>query len=438
VNFVFVCIKCDKIRQATNVISEASSALKDMPFMIFFPILPFVMALLCFGYWIVGAALIYTCDTITVETVAEVANEGLATATAVAAVAGVDVSGNTTNSTAGVIAFNSDQSIVAYMFWYHLFGWLWINQLIAAISMTAMSGAFSFWYFNNENRESKKGLGLALWRALKRVLRYHMGSMIFGACIVALVQFARAVMAYVDKQTKPWQDKNKLLKLAFKVVHVCMWCFEKVVKFITRNAYIMIAMQGKSFCSSAKNAFMNILRNLFLIGVTNIVSVVLITLGKLVIVIGCAALTFIFLDSGFFGYKPFNTVESELIAGQELIGSPLLPAALTGALAWVVASMFFYVYQMGIDTLLMCFIEEKKQVEKALEVGREVEYVGPASLVKFMSGGKGGLMARAHEDEARRKKEKGGGAEGGAEKQAFAADDGGGGGGGGMETGSAP
>merc|ERR1711981_294115 len=121
--------------------------------------------------------------------------------------------------------------------------------------------------------------------------------MAFGAFIVAVVQFMRIVLAYIDKQTKTWQEKNKLLKIAFKVVACCLWCFEKVVKFITRNAYIFIAINGKSFCKSAKNAFMTILKNLFLVGFVNLVSVVLILIGKLIITIGCAVLVYLYIES---------------------------------------------------------------------------------------------------------------------------------------------
>ncbi|GCC43816.1 hypothetical protein chiPu_0027719, partial [Chiloscyllium punctatum] len=41
----------------------------------------------------------------------------------------------------------------------------------------------------------------------------------------------------------------------------CFWCLEKFIKFLNRNAYIMIAVYGKNFCVSAKNAFKLLMRN---------------------------------------------------------------------------------------------------------------------------------------------------------------------------------
>jgi choline transporter-like protein 2/4/5 len=38
--------------------------------------------------------------------------------------------------------------------------------------------------------------------ALGRTLRYHTGSLAFGAAIIAIVQFIRAVLEYVDHKLK--------------------------------------------------------------------------------------------------------------------------------------------------------------------------------------------------------------------------------------------
>ena len=61
-----------------------------------------------------------------------------------------------------------------------------------------------------------------------RVLRRHIGSMAFGSLIVALVQLVRAIMAYIDSQTKELQANNVLAKVLMKVVQCLLWCFEQV------------------------------------------------------------------------------------------------------------------------------------------------------------------------------------------------------------------
>ena len=58
--FVLLCMKLKKIRQATTVIKEASNALADMPLLIVFPVVPFIICLLIFTYFMIGAAFIWT------------------------------------------------------------------------------------------------------------------------------------------------------------------------------------------------------------------------------------------------------------------------------------------------------------------------------------------------------------------------------------------
>ena len=53
-------MKQKQIRQATTVIQEASNALADMPLIIVFPIVPFIICLLIFTYFMIGAAFIWT------------------------------------------------------------------------------------------------------------------------------------------------------------------------------------------------------------------------------------------------------------------------------------------------------------------------------------------------------------------------------------------
>ena len=48
-------------------------------------------------------------------------------------------------------------------------------------------------------------------RCATTLARWHWG------IIIAVVEFLRAVLAYIDNKTKQLQEKNKALKIAFKV-----------------------------------------------------------------------------------------------------------------------------------------------------------------------------------------------------------------------------
>jgi choline transporter-like protein 2/4/5 len=59
---------------------------------------------------------------------------------------------------------------------------------------------------------------------------------------------------------------NGIVKVVFCILQCCMWCFEKCMKFINKNAYIIVALKGKSFCGAAFNAFTLIISNLGRVG----------------------------------------------------------------------------------------------------------------------------------------------------------------------------
>ena len=65
------------------------------------------------------------------------------------------------------------------------------------------------------------------------------------------------------------------------------------MKFLNRNAYIMCAVQGKNFCSSAKDAFFLLFRNIARLAVLTGVTNFLMFLSKIVVVGICAALSYI-------------------------------------------------------------------------------------------------------------------------------------------------
>ncbi len=68
--------------------------------------------------------------------------------------------------------------------------------------------------------------------------RYHLGSVALGSFVVALIQFVRFVLEYLEKKSKIAQAKagvaGAFVKYLMCCVNCCMWYLEKVVKFINR------------------------------------------------------------------------------------------------------------------------------------------------------------------------------------------------------------
>ena len=68
--------------------------------------------------------------------------------------------------------------------------------------------------------------------------RYHLGSAALGSFVVALIQFVRFLLEYLEKKIKLAQAKAGVAGAFVKYVMCCvnclMWYLEKVVKFINR------------------------------------------------------------------------------------------------------------------------------------------------------------------------------------------------------------
>ena len=123
---------------------------------------------------------------------------------------------------------------------------------------------------------------------------------------------------------------------------------EKVLKFINKNAFIVVAVKGTGYCSSAYTAIKLILGNLARIAAVNTLAGILTFLGKLSVTAGC-----FFLGMAM-AQLPQYTDPSQ----DTYLLSPLLPSLLCAAVASIVGSLFFNVYDMAIDTIFLSFCED--------------------------------------------------------------------------------
>lgn len=201
---------CSRIRIAIGIIREASKALQTMPMLTLYPIVPTVFATALVAYWLVAAAYIATSASITLNDVTSTASSVMGT-----------------NVTATV----SNDSVVNYLLIYHLFGLLWTSQFIQAVTYTTIAGAFCEYYWTLDKRQVP---ALPVLRSYWRTLRYHFGSMAFGSLIIAIVQFMRIALEYIDQKMKSTKQGNKIVKLTMLCLKCCLWCFEKCMKFLNK------------------------------------------------------------------------------------------------------------------------------------------------------------------------------------------------------------
>ena len=118
-------------------------------------------------------------------------------------------------------------------------GVLWLVQFIFACQVMVVSGSVTTWYFSQD----KSAMGCSskqtpILTAVLRLFFFHLGSVAFGSLTIALVQLARIILIYIELKLKGAQ--NEPVKFLLRCLGCCLWCLEKVLKFLTSQAYIMI------------------------------------------------------------------------------------------------------------------------------------------------------------------------------------------------------
>ena len=141
---------------------------------------------------------------------------------------------------------------------YHIFFCLWLMFFFSALHSIVMAGSVAAYYWTRD----KSTLSSPISSAIARTLRYHIGSALFGSLVLSIVKIARWILTYLSTKIKKHTGGDSAaVKFLLCCFNCCLWCLEKFIKFLTKNAYIMIAVDGTSFCKSAQTSWNLIMSN---------------------------------------------------------------------------------------------------------------------------------------------------------------------------------
>uniref|UniRef100_A0A3B4Y1B0 Choline transporter-like protein n=1 Tax=Seriola lalandi dorsalis TaxID=1841481 RepID=A0A3B4Y1B0_SERLL len=227
---------------------------------------------------------------------------------------------------------------------YNVFLFFWCANFVIGLGQMTLAGAFASYYWAFVKPDDMPAF--PVFSSLGRSLRYHTGSLAFGSLILSIVQIIRVLLEYLDHKLKGAQ--NKFAKFLLCCLKCCFWCLEKFIKFLNRNAYIMVAIYGKNFCTSARDAFFLLMRNMIRVAILDKVTDFLLFLGKLLIV-GLVGVFAFFFFSG--RVKAFEDTAPNL----HYYWVPIMTVVVG---SYLIAHGFFSVYAMCVDTLFLCFCED--------------------------------------------------------------------------------
>ncbi|XP_032241921.2 choline transporter-like protein 4 isoform X2 [Nematostella vectensis] len=349
--FLIVLVLCSRIRIAVELIGEASKALSSMLSTLFFPIIPWLMQLILFAWFLIVIIYLAT-NGVPQYKVSNLPDDPYnLTDGTTCDPATFDSKYPNTSSSCILVGYKENDHLLRMQV-FHFFGWLWIMNFIIALGQCVLAGAFASWYFAFNKPDDVPMLPVL--SSFSRTLKYHTGSLAFGAAIIAIVQFIRAVLEYIDRKLKESGHDNKAVKFIMCCCKCCFWCLEKCLRFLNKNAYIMIAIYGKNFCTSAKDAFQLLLRNILRVAAVNSVTSFLLFLGKVLVtsIVGVAS------------YYWFRKIDAD---DPDSLNYDVVPVIISVVFAYVVTVMFFDVYDMCIDTIFLCFLEDLERNDGSAE-----------------------------------------------------------------------
>uniref|UniRef100_A0A2K5M8V1 Choline transporter-like protein n=1 Tax=Cercocebus atys TaxID=9531 RepID=A0A2K5M8V1_CERAT len=378
-----------RIRIAIALLKEASKAVGQMMSTMFYPLVTFVLLLICIAYWAMTALYLATSGQPQyVLWASNISSPGCEKVSINTSCNPMDQPVN--SSCPGLMCvfqgYSSKGLVQRSLFNLQIYGVLglfWTLNWVLALGQCVLAGAFASFYWAFHKPQDIPTFPLI--SAFIRTLRYHTGSLAFGALILTLVQIARVILEYIDHKLRGVQ--NPVARCIMCCFKCCLWCLEKFIKFLNRNAYIMIAIYGKNFCVSAKNAFTLLMRNIVRVVVLDKVTDLLLFFGKLLVVGGVGVLSFFFFSGRIQGLgRDFKSPH---------LNYYWLPIMTSIVGASVIASGFFSVFGMCVDTLFLCFLEDLERNDGSLDR----PYYMSKSLLKIL-----GKKNEAPPDNKKRKK----------------------------------
>ncbi|XWS09970.1 hypothetical protein CRYUN_Cryun39dG0035700 [Craigia yunnanensis] len=156
---------------------------------------------------------------------------------------------------------------------------------------------------------------LPVFASMKWLIQYSLGSVALGSLIVSFVEPIRFILESFRRKLKVagTTPDSSFGKMGYHTSQGCLRCVQWTIKSVNRNAYIMIAITGKSFCRASAIATELIMNNILRIGRVNLIGDVILFLGKLCVSLSSAVFGFLMLDTH--NYR----------SSHNKISSPLLP-----------------------------------------------------------------------------------------------------------------
>ncbi|XP_042055136.1 choline transporter protein 1-like [Salvia splendens] len=326
-----------RILMATSVLKVAAKVIGEVQALIIFPVIPYAVLAIFYMFWLSAALHLFSSGSV-------LQNDCGANCCAY----NLKEKRLSCNSCCGYSIHYTSHIAAAILF--HLFGCYWATQFFMACSSTVVAGSVASYYWAR-GATSPEIPFLPVFASMKRLARYSLGSVALGSLIVSSVESVRFILEALRRKLKHVNSMpgSWIGKVMYQTSQGCLRLIGCIIKSVNHNAYIMIAITGKGFVKSSEIATELIMSNILRIGKVNVIGDVILFLGKLCVSLTSALFAFLMLDTH--KYK----------SSHNKITSPLFPVLVCWGFGYIVATLFFGVVEMSIDTIILSFCQDSDE-----------------------------------------------------------------------------
>jgi len=237
-----------------------------------------------------------------------------------------------------------DWELYTEISWYtNLFWGLWVVAFFVSLNVFVIAAAAVIWYFQQGDGQEggPKTTKNPCCTGYCWAMGWHLGSIAFGSFILAVVWAIQLIFLYIEKKMRDsGAAKNRCVEILFKYIHYCLACFERLIQFLNKQAYIQVALTGKSFCASAWAGFCVIMNHLVDFSLLALIGNGFMYLAVILICAGSAACAWCVMT-----YTDYFDESSSM----------WFPIVLVAIIGWMIGKLFASVYMVACYAILQCF-----------------------------------------------------------------------------------
>lgn len=234
---------------------------------------------------------------------------------------------------------------------FYIFMIVWVTEMMHSTSQYVLAWTTQMWYFTPYvNGRKVDKLSCGVFKGLLNALRYHLGTIAFGSLLIAYLRVIRVAMAVLAKAASA--QGNAVGVCLAKSCVCCLTCFTRFLEFLTKNAYMDVAITSSNFCPAAGRAQELLMSEVPAVAVLNGTQFIFQVCGIGLVTSANIWLTLIVTTK----FAVFTNPKSTFY-----MSSSVGVCFVAGMIGAFIASGFMSVFDTVGDTILYCFASEQRR-----------------------------------------------------------------------------